>query len=191
METFLIVGLGNPGKKYERTRHNVGWTVLDSVAEKFGVKISKIKFKSTYAEATENGKKFVLLKPQTFMNLSGEAVKAAADFYKIPPRNIIVISDDINLKSNVLRIRKSGRDGGHNGLANIIYMLNSDTFPRIRVGVSDRENSNIPLADWVLGTLSNEEFEGLKNRFDDIYNAILLISDGKTDLAMSRYNGEK
>lgn len=189
METFLIVGLGNPGKKYERTRHNVGWMAVDFVAEKFGVKISKIKFKSTYGETTENGKKFVFLKPQTFMNLSGEAVKAAADFYKIPPQNIIVISDDINLKSNVLRIRKSGRDGGHNGLANIIYMLCSDTFPRIRVGVSDRENSNIPLADWVLGTLSDDELDGLIKRLDDVYNAILLIADGKTDLAMSRYNG--
>lgn len=189
METILVVGLGNPGKKYERTRHNVGWIALDYIAEKTGVKISKIKFKATYGETVIDGKKFVFLKPQTFMNLSGEAVKAAADFYKIPPEKIIVISDDINLPSNVVRIRKSGRDGGHNGLASIIYMLVSDEFPRIRIGVSDRENSAIPLADWVLGTFSEEEYKGLISRLDDVYNAILLIADGKTDLAMSKYNG--
>lgn len=189
MDTILIAGLGNPGIKYETTRHNVGWLVLDYIAEKLGVKISKIKFKSTYGETVYTGRKFILLKPQTFMNASGEAVKAAADFYKIPPQNIIVISDDINLSSNKIRIRKSGSDGGHNGLKNIIYMLNSDCFPRIRIGVSDRDNSNVPLADWVLGNLSEEDFKGLQSRMDDIYNAVLLIADGKTDEAMNKYNG--
>lgn len=189
METFLIVGLGNPGLKYETTRHNAGWLALDFIAEKLNVKISKLKFEATYGETVYNGKKIILMKPQTFMNASGRSVKAAADFYKIPTQNIIIISDDINLKSNKLRIRKSGSDGGHNGLANIIYMLNDNNFPRIRIGVSDRENGNIPLADWVLGNFSKEDLEGLEKRFDDIYNSVILITEGKTDSAMNRYNG--
>ena len=121
METFIIVGLGNPGREYATTRHNVGWIALDFIAKELGIKISKIKFKATYGETITNGKKIILLKPQTFMNSSGISVKAAAEYYKIRPQNIIVISDDINLQSNKIRIRKSGSDGGHNGLANIIY----------------------------------------------------------------------
>jgi len=113
MDTYLIVGLGNPGNKYEFTRHNAGWLALDYISDKLNVKISKIKFKATYGETIYCGKKIILIKPQTFMNASGESVKAASDFYKIPVQNIIVISDDINLGNSRLRIRKSGRDGGH------------------------------------------------------------------------------
>ena len=189
METFLIVGLGNPGKEYQYTRHNVGWMVLDYIADKLNVKIKKIKFKATYGETVYNDKKLILLKPQTFMNLSGESVKAAADFYKIPTKNIIVISDDIYLEKNKVRIRKFGSNGGHNGLGNIIYMLNSDQFPRIRIGVSDRENSEIPLKDWVLGNMSEDDLKGLSEKLDKIFNAVLLITEGETDLAMSKYNG--
>ncbi len=189
MDTYLIVGLGNPGNKYEFTRHNAGWLALDYISDKLNVKISKIKFKATYGETIYCGKKIILIKPQTFMNASGESVKAASDFYKIPVQNIIVISDDINLGNSRLRIRKSGRDGGHNGLANIIYMMNSDNFPRIRIGVSDRDNNNIPLADWVLGTFSKEELDGISSRFEDIFNAAIMIVNGETDSAMSRYNG--
>lgn len=189
METFIIVGLGNPGREYATTRHNVGWLALDFIAKELGIKISKIKFKATYGETITNGKKIILLKPQTFMNSSGISVKAAAEYYKIRPQNIIVISDDINLQSNKIRIRKSGSDGGHNGLANIIYMLESNSFPRIRIGVSDRENTAIPLADWVLGNLSEEELSGLAKRLPDVYGASVLITEGKIDLAMSKYNG--
>lgn len=190
MDTFLVVGLGNPGKKYEMTRHNVGWIAVDYIAKKFGTKIKKLKFQSTYTEVIENGKKIVLQKPQTFMNLSGQSVLAAKDYYNIPDSNIIIICDDISLPSNKLRIRRTGSDGGHNGLKSIIYLLESDQFPRIKIGVSDRQNPNMELADWVLGKLTSEEQKGLNSRLDDIFDAVMLITEGKTDEAMAKYNGD-
>ena len=190
MENFLIVGLGNPGKEYYATRHNAGWLALDYIAEQLKVKIKKIKFKTTYAETVYVGKKLILLKPQTYMNASGEAVMAAADYYHISPENILVIHDDISLPSNKLRIRKKGSAGGHNGLKNIIYLLRSENFPRIKIGVADRKDQS-DLKDWVLGTFTKEEQRGLLENFDDIYKAALLICEGKIEEAMAQYNKEK
>lgn len=189
MENFLIVGLGNPGKEYYATRHNAGWLALDYIAEKLDVKIKKIKFKATYGETVWQGKKLILLKPQTYMNASGESVMAAADYYNIPPQNILVIHDDISLPSNKLRIRKKGSAGGHNGLKSIIYLLNSDEFPRIKIGVSDRKDSG-NLKDWVLGTFSKEEQKGLSEKFEDICDAAQLICQGKIEEAMAKYNSD-
>lgn len=187
MENFLIVGLGNPGKEYYTTRHNAGWLALDYIAEKLNVTIKKIKFKATYAETVSEGKKLILLKPQTYMNASGESVMAAADYYLIAPENILVIHDDISLPSNKLRIRKKGSAGGHNGLKSIIYLLNSDAFPRIKIGVSDR-NDTSDLKDWVLGTFSKEEQKGLQENFEKIYDAAMMIAHGKIEEAMAKYN---
>ena len=186
---YIIAGLGNPGGQYTFTRHNAGWIAMDFLSEKLGVKINRIKFRSTCAEAEIGGKKVLLMKPQTFMNLSGEAVAAAAKFYKIPPQHILVICDDINLPCAKLRIRQKGSDGGHNGLKNIILQLNSDEFTRIRIGVSGRTNPNVDLADWVLGRFTEEEQKALAGRMDDICSAAMLFTEGKTELAMSRYNG--
>lgn len=187
---YIIVGLGNPGNEYALTRHNAGWIAIDHIAAELGVKINRIKFKSVCADVNIGGKKVLLMKPQTFMNNSGQAVSDAARFYKIPPQNIIVICDDINLPTARLRIRQKGSDGGHNGLKSIICLLNSNEFPRIRIGVSDRTNPNIDLADWVLGTFSESEQKALAARLDDIYNAAILFTENKPELAMSRYNGD-
>jgi len=183
---FILVGLGNPGSDYEYTRHNVGWRALDYIAKECGVKIKKIKFKATYAEAVIQGKKVLLLKPQTFMNLSGEAVMSAANYYNIPPERIIVIQDDIALPCAKLRIRRKGSDGGHNGLKNIIYLLNSDEFPRIKIGVSNKENGN--LKDWVLGNFSKEDDKLIVSRFPDVLKAVELIVNDNTEQAMALFN---
>ncbi|PWM46497.1 MAG: aminoacyl-tRNA hydrolase [Clostridiales bacterium] len=184
---YLIVGLGNPGKQYENTRHNVGWILLDKIARECGVKIKKIKFKSTYCEAEIAGKKVILMKPQTFMNLSGQSVFEAARYYDVPVSNIIVLCDDTALPFNKLRIRRSGSAGGHNGLKNIIYLLESDQFPRIRFGVSDKPNG-ADLADWVLGSFSAKECKTIEERSNDVYDAVKLIVEKNIDAAMAKYN---
>ena len=135
---FIIAALGNPGKKYEMTRHNAGFIFADMLAEKHGVSVNKIQFKAVTGLIDLAGHKCLLMKPQTFMNLSGEAVRQAAQFYKIPPENIIVVFDDISLPCGKLRIRRKGSDGGHNGMKNIIYQLNSDKCPRIKLGVGEK-----------------------------------------------------
>ena len=152
---YMIVGLGNPGKQYESTRHNAGFICLDLLAEKYSISVKKLKFKSLLGEGRIEGKRCLLLKPQTFMNLSGEAVRDAAEFYKIPPENIIVIYDDISLDPGKLRIRRKGSDGGHNGMKNILYHLKSDGFPRIKVGVGAKPNPEYDLADWVLSRFTS------------------------------------
>jgi len=185
---YLIVGLGNPGNKYTFTRHNVGWLCIDYITDKIGVKVNRLKFKSLCGEADVNGKKVMFMKPQTFMNLSGEAVQAAANFYKILPENIFVLCDDIALPSGKLRIRRQGSDGGHRGLRSIIMMLNSDSFPRLKIGVSDRDNHNMELADWVTGEFTDDEKKTLYSRFADIYDIVDLFISGKTEQAMAKYN---
>lgn len=185
---YLIVGLGNPGPDYEQTRHNIGWMALQHFAEKNGTQIKRLKYKSLCAETTINGKKVLLMLPQTLMNASGIAVREAADFYKVPLDHILVFCDDINLPTGQLRIRVNGSAGGHNGLKSIIRMMDGDTFPRIRIGVSDRANPNVSLGDWVLGRFSKEELKALTARFDDIADAAELIMNGKTEDAMCRYN---
>jgi PTH1 family peptidyl-tRNA hydrolase len=186
---YLIVGLGNPGKEYDDTRHNAGFRAIDHIAEKCAVRINKAKYDSLCIEATLCGKCVLLMKPQTFMNASGTAVSAAANFYKIPAENVIVLCDDITQKPGKLRIRKSGSAGGHNGLKSIIGWLGTDKFPRVRIGVGEKPNPEYDLADWVLGKFSEEDKKALISRFDDAKGACELIMAGDLERAMCLYNG--
>ena len=188
---WIVVGLGNPGKNYEYTRHNVGWLAIDAYAEKMGVKINRIKFRALCGECTVDGKKILLMKPQTYMNASGEAIAEACNYYDVAPDRVLVICDDVTLPFNRIRIRQKGSAGGHNGLKSIINCLGSDTFPRLRIGVSDRGDPTTDLADWVLGSFSGTEKKKLAARFADTNAIIPLMLDGRTEDAMSRYNGDK
>ena len=185
---FLIVGLGNPGEKYEYTRHNAGFLTLDRLCVEENFKINKMKYKSVIGEVNICSHKCIAMKPQTFMNNSGEAVREAASFYKIPPEKIIVIFDDISLPCGKLRIRRKGSDGGHNGIKSIIYHLGSDNFPRIKIGVGEKPHPDYDLADWVLSTFKKDEMEQLKNAVESACEAVRLIADGKTDVAMNKFN---
>ena len=189
--THLVVGLGNPGKEYAFTRHNAGFLAMDYIAEKLGVKVDRVKFKSLCGEGVFGGYRTLFLKPQTYMNLSGEAVREAADFYKIPPENILVICDDVNFDVGTLRIRRSGSDGGQNGMKSIIYQLGSNAFPRIKVGVGKKPSPEYDLADFVLSKFSDAEKKVLFSTFESIYNAVELILKNQTDRAMSLYNKGK
>lgn len=185
---YMIVGLGNPGKKYEFTKHNAGFLCVDLLAQQLGVKIDRLKFKSLMGDVKINSKRCLLLKPQTFMNLSGEAVREASQFYNIPPERIIVIFDDISLEPGRLRIRRKGSDGGHNGIKSIIYQLQSDAFPRIKLGIGAKPNPDFDLAAWVLEPFTNEALKALRTAADNACEAVGLMVDGKIDEAMSRYN---
>ena len=186
---YILVGLGNPGSEYAKTRHNAGFLAVDYIAKKCGTSVDRLKFKALCGTCEIGGNKVLLMKPQTFMNISGEAVGEAARFYKIPSERIMVIQDDIALPTGKLRIRKTGSDGGHNGIKSIISHLSSQNFIRFKIGVSDRENPNIPLADWVLGKFTDDEMKLIESKYDNIYKAAEMIMDGKFDLALSRYNG--
>ena len=186
--THLVVGLGNPGREYMKNRHNAGFLCVDKWAMKLGVEINRSKFKSLYADVTRNGKRFLIMKPQTYMNNSGEAVREAADFYKIPPENIIVISDDVSLDVGKQRVRRKGSDGGQKGLRSIIYHLVSDNFPRVKVGVGKKPHPDYDLADWVLGDFPKEDIASLEESLDRSAAAVELILDGKIDQAMNLYN---
>ena len=186
--THLIVGLGNPGDKYYNTRHNAGFLTMDYISQKLGVKVNKIKFKSLVAEAEMGGKKVLLMKPQTLMNASGEAVREAAAFYKIPMENIIVISDDINLDVGKMRVRKSGSDGGQRGLRSIITLFGSDTFPRVRLGVGKKPHPDYDLADWVLSEFKKDEQELLFACFPKAFDGIVKILGGDLEGAMQICN---
>lgn len=185
---YIIVGLGNPGRQYETTRHNTGFICIDRLAQKHSISIKKLKFKSIIGEGRIQGKRCLLIKPQTFMNSSGEAVRDAAEFYKIPPENIIIIYDDISLDPGKLRIRRKGSDGGHNGIKSIIYHLKSDNFPRVKVGVGAKPNPEYDLADWVLSHFSTAEANLVKQAADNVTGAIELMVQGNIDKAMSDYN---
>lgn len=185
---FLIVGLGNPGIQYERTRHNAGFMAIDRLAEDLGVKIDRYKYKSLMCDITVNGHRCLLQKPQTFMNNSGEAVSAAASFYKIPSQNIIVISDDVSLDVGRTRIRRKGSDGGQKGLRSIISHLDSEDFPRVKIGVGAKPHPDYDMGDWVLSTFSKEDMKLISNALDKAVGAVKLLVDGKTDEAMNRYN---
>lgn len=184
----MIVGLGNPGRKYENTRHNAGFFVLDHLAEKQGVTIDRIKFKGLCAETVLAGQKVLLLKPSTFMNLSGQSVTEAMRFYKLKPEQVIVVFDDISLEPGRLRIRRKGSDGGQNGMKNIIYLSGSDQFPRIKMGIGAKPNPGWDLADWVLSTFSAAEQKALAEAADRAVGALELMVNGNIDEAMSRYN---
>ena len=186
--THMVVGLGNPGEQYLTTRHNAGFMALDYICSKLGVKADRLKFKSLTCDVTVNGKRVLLMKPQTFMNASGESVREAADFYKIAPENITVICDDVNFDCGIMRIRRKGSDGGQKGVRDIIYQLSSDNFPRIKLGVGEKPNREYPMADWVLGKLGQGDREKMFETFESVYNSVLLILDGKIDDAMCKYS---
>ena len=185
---WLIVGLGNPGKKYEFTRHNAGFLCLDVFADANQVKIDRLKFKALIGECRIRGKRCLLMKPQTFMNLSGEAVREAVQFYKIPPERLLVLFDDINLDPGRMRIRRKGKDGGHNGIKNIIYHLGADTFPRIKIGVGAKPHPDYDLADWVTSPFSKEDLSALRKVADNCCKAIELIVGDDIDAAMGQFN---
>ena len=185
---FIIAGLGNPGAKYEMTRHNAGFLALDLLAIKEGLKINKLKFHALVCDLKIGDKKCLVMKPQTFMNNSGEAIGEAAKFYKIPPENVIVISDDISLDVGKTRIRRKGSAGGHNGLKSIIAYLGSEEFPRIKVGVGKKPSADYDLVDWVLGRFPKELEGELKKSLEDAVSAIPYIVNGETDKAMNLYN---
>lgn len=186
---YLVAGLGNPGTQYEMTRHNIGFEVIDYFADQYNVKVKKLKFKGLYGEVNIGGEKVILLKPQTYMNLSGESIREYAAFFKIPVENIIVINDDIYLDSGRIRIRKSGSAGGHNGLKSIIYQLNSDQFPRIRIGVNSPLREKAELADFVLARFSKEEIPVLEDAIIRAKKAVEEIITNSIESAMNKYNG--
>ena len=189
--THIVVGLGNPGDKYTHTRHNSGFLALDYITQKLGVKVDRVKFKSLCGEGTLMGKRVLFMKPQTFMNLSGEAVREAAAFYKIAPENILVICDDINFDVGIFKIKRNGSDGGQNGMKNIIYQLASDKFPRIKIGVGKKPSPDYDLADFVLGKFSENDKKVLFATFEKVYTACEKIIDGHIDDAMSMFNKGK
>lgn len=180
--SHLIVGLGNPGKEYAETRHNVGFRFLDELAAREGVKIERAKFHALVADTVLSGKHILLVKPQTFMNASGIAVREAADFYKIPPERILVIFDDISLEPGRIRVRKKGSDGGHNGIKSIIEHLGSDAFPRVKIGVGAKPYRDYDLADWVLGVPSAEARQKIEGVFPIVTEHLpLMLSDATGD----------
>ena len=190
-ETWLIVGLGNPGKEYERTRHNAGWRAIDRLAEKLSCKIDKGKFQGLYGQVNYSGKKLYLLKPQTFMNLSGRSVVQLSAYFNIPPQRIIVLFDDISLEPGRLRIRADGSAGGHNGIKSIIAEIGSQDFPRVKIGVGGKAHPDQDLADHVLSAFSSAEEKNLVSALDRAADAALCIIDRGTYEAANRFNGSK
>lgn len=186
---FMIVGLGNPGREYEATRHNMGWLVLDILAERHSTEIKKLKAKSLIGECRIGGRKVLLVKPQTFMNLSGQAVAELMNFYKIPAENVLIIFDDVSLDAGRLRIRRNGSDGGHNGMKNIIYLSGTDAFPRIKVGVGKKPHPEYDMKDWVLSTPKGEDAEKIKSALEKAADAAEdIAANGDIDRAMNLYN---
>lgn len=188
-ENWLIVGLGNPGKEYERSRHNTGWRALDILADRLNCKIDKAKFQGMYGQTVYNGHKVYLLKPLTYMNLSGRSVLQLSAYFNIPPERIIVLFDDISLAPGRLRIRGNGSAGGHNGIKSIIAEVGSQDFPRVKIGVGGKPNPEYDLAAWVLGTFSAKEEKDLLFALDNAASAALTIIDKDVAEAANRYNG--
>lgn len=186
---FIIAGLGNPGTQYEGTRHNCGFMAMDWVSEKCNVELKKLKFKSLTAETTFGGKHCLLMKPTTFMNLSGQAVAEALSFYKLTTANLLVLYDDISLDIGHLRIRQKGSAGGHNGIKSIILETGSDEFPRIKIGCGKKPNPDYDLADWVLSHFTKDEGVELEKAFANAVGAAELIAAGQIGEAMNKYNG--
>lgn len=186
--SVIIAGLGNPGTQYEKTRHNVGFVAIDYIAEKLGVRIDRAKFHSLVAEAKVGNVRVLLMKPQTFMNNSGVAIGEAAAFYKIPAERVIVLHDEISFDPGIIRIRRKGSAGGHNGLKSIIAHLSSEDFPRVKIGVGKKPSPDYDLADWVLGKMPKDATDSVEARHEDILGAVRLIAEGKIDDAMQRYS---
>ena len=188
---WLIVGLGNPGDNYSRTRHNAGFRAVDILGEKLGIKIDRAKYRGLYGQGTYKGQKLILLKPQTFMNLSGLSVMDAARFYKLPPEKIIVLFDDISLDVGRLRIRGDGSAGGHNGIKSIIGSINSQSFPRVKIGVGAKPHPEYELADWVLSAFRPEEEKALGPALERAADATLALIEHGVYEAANRFNGSK
>ncbi len=186
---WLVVGLGNPGPKYEWTRHNMGFLVIDELAEREKIPVQKLKYRALTNTALIGGRSVLLMKPTTYMNLSGESVGEAARFYKIPPERVLVISDDVALPQGKLRIRRSGSAGGHNGLKNIISHLGSDQFPRIKVGVGGKPHPDHDMADWVLGKFTGQDRKVMEEAIARAADAVTLLLEQGPDQAMAKFNG--
>ena len=185
---FIVVGLGNPGGKYTLTRHNSGFLCVDMLSEKLNFRVDKLKFKSLIADTTIGGHRCIVMKPQTYMNNSGEAVRECASFYKIPPERIIVISDDTSLDIGKMRIKRKGSDGGQKGLRSIIYHMNSDNFPRVKIGVGKKPHPDYDMADWVLSEFKKDEQKVLEPVLENACTALELMLDNQIDKAMNLYN---
>lgn len=187
---YIIVGLGNPGKQYEHTRHNVGFEVIDILADRIGICIEEKKHKALCGRGILEGQKVVLVKPQTFMNLSGESVRAIFDFYKVESKDIIIVYDDVSLEPGQLRIRGKGSAGGHNGIKNIIVHLGTQEFPRVKVGVGEKPKG-MDLADYVLSRFSKEEQDTMEEAFHEAANAVAMMVKQDIDSAMNHFNMKK
>ena len=185
---YIIAGLGNPGREYDMTRQNIGFEVIDYLAEQYNVKVNKLKFKSLYGETNLGGEKVYLVKPQTYMNLSGEAIREFCAFYKIPSENVIIINDDISLEAGKVRIRRKGSAGGHNGLKSIIYQLGTDEFPRIKMGVGAPKHEGCDLAEYVLGRFTKDEIPILEDAIIRASKAAVEIVRAGVDSAMNKYS---
>ena len=190
-EAWLIVGLGNPGREYEKTRHNCGFRALDILAGKLGCKVDKAKCQGLYGQVSYRGKKLLLLKPQTFMNLSGRSVVQLSAYFHVPPQRIIVMFDDISLEPGRLRVRADGSAGGHNGIKSIIGELGSQDFPRVKIGVGAKPHPQYDLADWVLSPFSAAEEQALQPALERAADAALAIMDRGVAEAANRFNGAK
>ena len=186
---YVIAGLGNPGKKYENTRHNMGFITVDQLAIKHDIKVDKLKFKALVGEGRIAGQKVLLVKPQTYMNLSGESIREVMHFYKLEPENLIVIYDDIDIELGTLRIRKFGSAGTHNGMKSVVYQLQSDRFPRIRIGIGNQKKGD--LVDFVIGGFSKEEVPVLEETVTKAVGAIECMLESDVDIAMNRFNTKK
>lgn len=186
---WLVVGLGNPGPKYEWTRHNMGFLVVDELADRLDIPVQRLKYKALTNTAVLGGQSVLLMKPTTYMNLSGESVGQAARFYKIPPERVLVISDDVSLPQGKLRVRRSGSAGGHNGLKNIISHLGSDQFPRVKVGVGQKPHPDSDMVDWVLGRFTGQDRKVMEEAVSRAADAVTVLLQHGIDMAMSSYNG--
>lgn len=185
---YIVVGLGNPGKKYENTRHNAGFIAIDSLAEKHGIKIDRLKWNALTGQGTIGSARVLLLKPQTYMNNSGEAVTAAMRFYKLPADRVIVMFDDISLAPGVMRIRKKGSDGGQKGMRSIIQLSGTQEFPRIKLGVGAKPHPDYDLADWVLSVFSPADRKEFDKAVENAVAAAETMLEGKLDEAMNKYS---
>ena len=186
---WLIVGLGNPGAKYENPRHNMGFLTMDLLSEKTGVKLNKVKFKAAYNMVNFGGAKCLVMKPQTFMNLSGEAVREAVNFYKLPPERVLVIYDDVAIPVGKIRVRPNGSAGGHNGIKNITLHLGTDAYPRVKIGVGSPQHPEHEMVDWVIGTPTQAERKILQQMQEKALDAVECIIKDGVPAAMNRYNG--
>ena len=184
----IVAGLGNPGAKYADTRHNAGFLAIDYIARELGVKIDRSKFSALVCEATVGEHRVLLMKPETFMNNSGIAIATARDFYKISTDRVIVLHDEITQEPGIIRIRRKGSAGGHNGLKSIIASLGGDDFPRVKIGVGAKPSPDYDLVDWVLGKFPKADMESMSARFSDVLASVRLMLDGKIDEAMNKYS---